>query len=204
MLRTPRLLQLLRQQAIHEAFLNTSLRRNFTGQLPRLPSKASALRRDFVTSNLRLSNRTHLSRLWRNSPFRNSRQARPNSTKATGHEVGSQKPLSLSDRMKEMSRKYGWIVVGIYLGLSVLDFPFCFLAVRWFGTERIAAAEHAIMDGFWGLVEKAVPSLKQRREKNEALAVAEDAVREGGDAVVEDAKKHENASTYSSCRSSEQ
>lgn len=98
--------------------------------------------------------------------------------------------------MKEMSRKYGWIVVGIYLGLSVLDFPFCFLAVRWFGTERIAEIEHAIIDGFWGIVEKAVPSLKERREEKEALAMAEDAVREGGDAVVQDAKKHEDASKY--------
>lgn len=102
----------------------------------------------------------------------------------------------MSDRMKAMSRKYGWIVVGIYLGLSVLDFPFCFLAVRWFGTERIAEVEHAIIDRFWGLVEKAVPSLKERREQKEALAMAEDAVREGGDAVVQDAKKHEDASEY--------
>lgn len=27
--------------------------------------------------------------------------------------------------------------MGVYLALSVLDFPFCFLLVKWAGTERI-------------------------------------------------------------------
>lgn len=34
-----------------------------------------------------------------------------------------------------------------------MDFPFCFLAVRWIGTERIGEWEHAIVE--W--VKKAVP-----------------------------------------------
>ncbi|KAK4496461.1 hypothetical protein PRZ48_012441 [Zasmidium cellare] len=199
MLRNPRVLQLLRQPAIHEGFLATSLRRNFAGQLPKLSPQAAPLRRGFTTSNLRISNRSQLSRLWRKSPLRNGRQARHNSTQAAGDEVASKKSLSLSERMKEMSRKYGWIVVGIYLGLSVLDFPFCFLAVRWFGTERIAEIEHTIIDSFWGIVEKAVPSLKERREQKEAadaIVAAEEAAREGGEAVVKDAKKHEDASIW--------
>ncbi|EME84294.1 uncharacterized protein MYCFIDRAFT_111645, partial [Pseudocercospora fijiensis CIRAD86] len=94
---------------------------------------------------------------------------------------------TLSDRMKDMSRKYGWTVTGIYLGLSVLDFPFCFLAVRWFGTERIAGVEHAIVDGFWGLVEKVIPSLTERRLQKQAAEAAE-AAQEASDAVAEDAK----------------
>jgi hypothetical protein len=39
--------------------------------------------------------------------------------------------------MKKLSREYGWSAVGIYLALSVLDFPFCFLLVRTVGTEKI-------------------------------------------------------------------
>lgn len=44
---------------------------------------------------------------------------------------------SLSGRLKKLSREYGWAAVGIYLGLSILDFPFCFLLVRTLGTDRI-------------------------------------------------------------------
>lgn len=48
----------------------------------------------------------------------------------------------------------------MYFGLSVLDFPFCFLAVRLVGPERIGEVEHAIVDSFWSLVGVAVPSMK--------------------------------------------
>ena len=56
---------------------------------------------------------------------------RKSSTKSTAV------PHSLSARLKKLSREYGWAAVGVYLGLSVLDFPFCFLLVRTLGTERI-------------------------------------------------------------------
>lgn len=52
----------------------------------------------------------------------------------TAAEEGS---LSLSARLKKLSREYGWSAVGVYLALSVLDFPFCFLLVRTVGTEKI-------------------------------------------------------------------
>lgn len=48
-----------------------------------------------------------------------------------------QEPQSLSARLRKLSREYGWAAVGVYLGLSVLDFPFCFLLVRVVGTDRI-------------------------------------------------------------------
>lgn len=47
------------------------------------------------------------------------------------------RPLTLSERLKKLSREYGWTAVGVYLALSVLDFPFCFLLVRVVGTEKI-------------------------------------------------------------------
>jgi hypothetical protein len=46
-------------------------------------------------------------------------------------------PQSLRARLKKLSREYGWAAFGIYLGLTVLDFPFCFLLVRALGTDRI-------------------------------------------------------------------
>ncbi|KAL1842015.1 hypothetical protein VTJ49DRAFT_6181 [Mycothermus thermophilus] len=57
----------------------------------------------------------------------------------------AEEKLSLSGRLKKLSREYGWAAVGIYLALSVLDFPFCFLLVRTVGSEKIAHVEHAIV-----------------------------------------------------------
>lgn len=188
MLKSPRLLQLLRQAPAQEGFLRASLRRDFTGLVSRPQTKTGSIqRRDFATAKLRTARPSHLCKAWR-------RQTRQNSSNASGKEPGGPEPQSLSERMKAMSRKYGWTVVGIYLGLSALDFPFCFLAVRWLGTDRIAAAEHAIVSRFWAALESVVPSLKERRAINEA-AEAEDAVREAGEAVAKDAK-HEPASEY--------
>lgn len=70
-------------------------------------------------------------------------------------------PKKPESRFKELSRKYGWAAVGVYLGLSVLDFPFCFLAVRWLGSERIAAAEETVVEGFWAGMEKVAPGSRQ-------------------------------------------
>ncbi|KAH8693123.1 putative peptide alpha-N-acetyltransferase Nat2 [Talaromyces proteolyticus] len=55
-------------------------------------------------------------------------------------------PQSLSQRLKNLSREYGWSAVGVYLALSVLDFPFCFATVRLLGVERIGHFEHVVME----------------------------------------------------------
>jgi N-terminal acetyltransferase 2 len=49
--------------------------------------------------------------------------------------------MTLSARMKKLSREYGWAAVGVYFALSVLDFPFCFLAVRMIGVDKIGETE---------------------------------------------------------------
>ncbi|KAF3760486.1 hypothetical protein M406DRAFT_324343 [Cryphonectria parasitica EP155] len=67
--------------------------------------------------------------------------------------------LSFSARMRKLSREYGWAAVGVYLSLSVADFPFCFLLVKWVGTDRIAEFEHWITSN----VKKFIPdSVKQQ------------------------------------------
>jgi len=107
----------------------------------------------------------------------------------------------MSDRMKEMSKKYGWVVVGTYLGLSVLDYPFCFLAVRWFGTERIAEVEHAILSHVWVAAEKVVPGMRERREEKEAQETSDQAAEdlldlEHGSPSATHISKHEEASIW--------
>jgi Protein of unknown function (DUF1279) len=45
--------------------------------------------------------------------------------------------LSLGQRMRKLSREYGWSALGVYLVLTALDLPFCYLFVGYLGTERI-------------------------------------------------------------------
>ena len=68
--------------------------------------------------------------------------------------LGSPEPsLSLTQRLRKLSREYGWSALGVYLLLTALDFPFCFLAVRWVGSERIGHWESVIIQGIRNLLE---------------------------------------------------
>ncbi|EMF08315.1 uncharacterized protein SEPMUDRAFT_152008 [Sphaerulina musiva SO2202] len=189
MLPSPHLLR----QVVRQAPLRHGITQGYARLPLHLRIKGASQARGFTVANGQPSSSSSSSwgRAWRAARLRARQQTRRcNSSQATD----GTKPTTLSGRMKEMSRKYGWTVTGIYLGLSVLDFPFCFLAVKWFGTERVAEIEHTIMDGFWNLAERAMPSLKERRLANEAATAAEDAAveaREAGEQVAEQAK-HKN------------
>lgn len=55
-------------------------------------------------------------------------------------------PLSLSQRLRKLSREYGWAAFGVYMLFTALDFPFCFAAVRYLGADRIGRYEHAVVE----------------------------------------------------------
>jgi hypothetical protein len=61
-------------------------------------------------------------------------------------------PLSIEDpklpvtqRLKILFKKYRWPALGVYFGLSVVDFGIAFIGVRAFGTERIGRYEKIIL-----------------------------------------------------------
>lgn len=101
--------------------------------------------------------------------------------------LGSPEPaLSLSQRLKALSREYGWTAVGVYFGLSLLDFPFCFLAVRLLGTDRIGHYEDVIKNAFWSVVQLAFPDAGKKAQDED---VAEATAREGNIGAAEIAIK---------------
>lgn len=70
--------------------------------------------------------------------------------------------------------------MGVYLALSALDFPFCFLAVRLLGTERIGHYEEIVKDTFWNLVRLVIPDAgTTSAEKHEHAQTMEATRREG-------------------------
>lgn len=105
---------------------------------------------------------------WRSRLSGQVKGLRQNSTKRpqlqpAQEQITPPKAQSQFDKFKELSRKYGWAAVGVYFGLSALDFPFCFVAVRLLGTERIGQAEHWVVDNFWKLVSVVMPNVGERQ-----------------------------------------
>lgn len=97
--------------------------------------------------------------------------------------LGSPESLSLSQRLKALSKEYGWTALGVYLALSALDFPFCFLAVQLLGPERVGRAEHAIIDTIRSAVQSVMPDLMQTQEEADASRKAA-AIEKGGKASM--------------------
>ncbi|ORY10421.1 hypothetical protein BCR34DRAFT_602136 [Clohesyomyces aquaticus] len=56
-------------------------------------------------------------------------------------------PQSLSQRLRALSREYGYSALGVYVALLVLDFPFCWLAVQWLGVEMVKGWEAVVLRG---------------------------------------------------------
>ena len=113
--------------------------------------------------------------------------------------------------MRKLSREYGYSALGVYLALSAIDFPFCFLAVRWLGTERIGHLEHVFLSWIRRVVPYPFPS-QQKLEVERAgglpegygtaapeCAAVEEAADYGHDfREAEQLNQSENASEYCS------
>ncbi|KAF1835089.1 hypothetical protein BDW02DRAFT_301639 [Decorospora gaudefroyi] len=100
--------------------------------------------------------RSALGRRFRSLRFKSSKANTP-SHNPTPH-LGSPEPApSFSHRLKQLSREYGWTALAVYLGLSLVDFPLCFLAVRLLGTDRIGHYEEVLKNALWGVVRLILP-----------------------------------------------
>lgn len=88
----------------------------------------------------------------RNSPTLNLRKQR----RWKSDDVLDSKPeseLTLSQRMKKLSREYGWAAFGVYMALTALDLPFCYLAVVSIGPETVGHWEHVIVGYIKGFLQ---------------------------------------------------
>jgi hypothetical protein len=187
--------QLLRRQLV----TNNNISYKTAQQLSRLPQQRAA---HFFhrTTNKTTSSSTSTS-TWRNHllfRFRTSfsRQTRSNSSRPTPDptpHLGSPAPqLSFYQRFKQLGKEYGWVVTGVYFGLSALDLPLCFLAVRSLGTERVARWEHAIVGTVRDAIKSVMPEVGSKAEdaaeQVEAAVVENSAAREGNVWGVEEAE----------------
>ena len=73
--------------------------------------------------------------------------------------------FSLSQRLKDLVKKYGWYAVGVNLCLSATDFSVAFLGVNLLGAEYMTDWMHR--------VQSHLPSIFQRKEEVESVPAAE-------------------------------
>lgn len=147
--------------------------------------------------------------------FKSDTTPSPNVTSQLGSPPAK---LGLRDRLKDLFKRYGWVSVGVYFALSVLDFPFCFLAVRLAGPERIGQIEHRILESMrpayepaWNVIKPvAGPVLEMmqqagRRVKESAMgrlgSSASTAKTQGMGEVIENSGAGRRADGASECHS---
>ncbi|EHA20335.1 hypothetical protein ASPNIDRAFT_143858, partial [Aspergillus niger ATCC 1015] len=92
------------------------------------------------------------------------RSARSNSSAQS-----EQQAPSLSQRLRTLSKEYGWSALWVYLILSAVDFPLCFMAVRLAGVERIGHYEHVISESVKGAIRKVWPPSEEEEKAAAAL-----------------------------------
>ncbi|KAL9070818.1 MAG: hypothetical protein Q9161_004609 [Pseudevernia consocians] len=93
--------------------------------------------------------------------------------------------LSLSQRLRKLSREYGWSAFGVYMLLSALDFPFCFAAVRYLGTDRIGRYERVVVEWVKSAIPVSAREAWRTRVAGQAMEEEGEGKGEEGYAVVE-------------------
>ncbi|KAI9701510.1 MAG: hypothetical protein M1836_001566 [Candelina mexicana] len=137
------------------------------------------------TSILQVITRQPISHTARQTQKRTLHETRRKLSADPTPDLGSPKPsLSLYQRLRKLSREYGWSAFGVYMLLTALDFPFCFIAVRWLGTDRIGHWEHIIVEYFWKIVPWPFPEHTSQTPA-EAYGVPQD-VQQGKHQAVEE------------------
>lgn len=121
----------LRTQSFPLRTPHTVTQRTFTNRATRKPPPFK------FSSHPQPSPATLFQRLRASIRSFHSSRARLDKGPTPSNAAAEAEPTTLSGRMKKLSREYGWSALGVYLGLTALDFPFCYMLVRYLGTDKI-------------------------------------------------------------------
>ncbi|KAF9519242.1 hypothetical protein BS47DRAFT_83710 [Hydnum rufescens UP504] len=102
------------------------------------------------THSIRLSRRPHS-----NSPPRT-----PSPTTDTPP------PTSLTGRLKSLIKTHGWYALGVYFGLSLLDFSLTFAVIYLVGAEQVNKLTGGVRSTFSGLFHKDQPPVDPTTDKS--------------------------------------
>ncbi|KIJ49483.1 hypothetical protein M422DRAFT_27849 [Sphaerobolus stellatus SS14] len=68
-------------------------------------------------------------------------------------------PKTLSDRLKQLIKSYGWYALGVYIVLSALDFSVAFAAVNILGAEYVSSAAASVKSFVLHLLGRDAPAV---------------------------------------------
>ncbi|KAI9167650.1 putative N-terminal acetyltransferase [Paramyrothecium foliicola] len=88
--------------------------------------------------------------------FRSSAWRRAGAGNGSGKGGEQVQPQTLRERLRKLMKEYGWVAVGVYFGLSVVDLPLSFLIVRWAGVETIGNIEHYIVSTVGSVIPESI------------------------------------------------
>lgn len=193
MLVSARLNQLLRQRPIQEAIFSAASRRTLAKSSPLRPISRTYINasrpRSRPSTPWHITYRQHILQRFRNLRFNSTK---PNGSHNPTPHLGSPEPQGIKAKLSKLVKDYGWVALGVYLTLSALDLPLCFLAVRLAGPERVGRVEHSVLEGLktvfapvWRVIEPvaepiAEPVLRRFR-KEKPVQEAESALDEAGE-----------------------
>lgn len=110
-----------------------------------------------------------------------------NSSRANNAAQSEQQSGSLSQRLRTLSKEYGWSALWVYLILSAVDFPICFAVVRLAGVDRIGHYEHVISESVKGAISKVWPASEDTSSESDGSDG------QAGDGSTEVAQEQANA-----------
>lgn len=128
--------QLLRQ--VNSGFRMASRQTTEASRSPRLRPLSQRPRRPFSTSSRFRSAKEGSKEGAKDGAKDSAKEGTKEGAKAEAE------PQTLGARLKKLTKEYGWVTVAVYFGLSVLDFPFCFLLVKVAGPEKIGRASQSL------------------------------------------------------------
>lgn len=140
---------------------------------PSLPStslsRSFSLGRSFQLQGRSLGRMNGRPRIENSRPRQQRQQQQQQQQQRRGFSSSRQAPESLSQKLRKLSREYGWSALGVYLLLSALDFPFCFAAVRLLGADRIGHYEDVILQTVADGVHAVWPSNQDEESDSEEV-----------------------------------
>ena len=65
--------------------------------------------------------------------------------------------MTLSQRLRQLIKTYGWYTLGVYVILSALDFTIAFAAINVLGAEQVSRVSHTIKEYFMSYIHTRPP-----------------------------------------------
>lgn len=88
--------------------------------------------------------------------------------------------------MKKLSRDYGWAAFYVYMGLTALDLPFCYLAVVSIGPETVGHWEHIVVSNVKAFLQWPLAGSGHEHISEAVDKIAEVSDVEGGKRLLEE------------------